>query len=94
MDILSPLPVQVDGEAWAQPPGTMTIKKLPDSATLLQGPNKVAYSRQPSKKDVTSQISLLQNVSSSGILYSEGLSSRRNINPPSPTTEQKSTPPE
>ena len=30
IEVLTTLPIQVDGEAWPQPPGTITIKKLPD----------------------------------------------------------------
>ena len=76
MDLLSPLPIQVDGEAWAQPPGTMSIVKLPDAATLLQGSSKAStYGRQTSKKE----IALLHTVSTSEILFSEGLSTRRQV---------------
>ena len=30
IEVLTTLPIQVDGEAWPQPPGTITIKRLPD----------------------------------------------------------------
>lgn len=90
VDLLSPLPVQVDGEAWAQPTGTMLVTKLPDHATLLQSSTKPtgAYNRQTSKKE----IALLQSVSNSEILFrSEGLSSRRQISSDSLlTTPEKS----
>ena len=82
LDLHSPLPVQVDGEAWAQPPCTIIFKKLPDSAVLLQGPEKVAFSKAQSKKDM----SLLHTVSSSGIMFSDGLSSRRSVAPPTNLT--------
>lgn len=70
--------MQVDGEAWAQPPCTIVFKQLPDSAVLLQGPDKVAFSKIPSKKE----LSLLHTVSSSGINFSDGLSTRRSMGPP------------
>lgn len=82
VDLLSSIPVQVDGEAWAQPPCTMAIRKLPDSATLLQGSNKHIFSRLPSKKEETFQIALQHTMSSSEILASsEGLSTRRSCKP-------------
>ena len=91
VDLLSPLPVQVDGEAWAQPPSTITFRKLPDPAVMLQkAGTAVSFARQPSKKEETSQIQLLHTVSSSEILFSEGLSSRRSGAKPPPIPEATS----
>jgi len=77
MDLLSSAPVQVDGEAWAQPPSVITISKLPDAAVMLRGPDKPIFSHSLTRKSQSSQISLLQTVSNSGIELAEGLSSRR-----------------
>ncbi len=79
VDFLSHVPVQVDGEAWPQPPSVMTLKALPDKATMLRGPEKgaSAYSRSDSKKEFEKKISLLHTVSQPEIFLSGGLSSRR-----------------
>ena len=74
--------MQVDGEAWPQPPGVMTIEQLPEQATMLLGPDKAAatFSRSLSKKEESTKIALLQSVSQPEILLSGGLSSRRKRN--------------
>ena len=79
VEFLSPVPVQVDGEAWPQPPGVMTIEQLPEQATMLLGPDKAAasYSRSMSRKEESTKIALIQSVSQPEILLSGGLSSRR-----------------
>ena len=90
IDLLSSVPVQVDGEAWAQPPSVVSIRKLPDPAIMLQGPDKATFSNSLSRKNQSSQLSLLRNVSSSGIELAEGLSSRRER----PSLASKSSAPE
>ena len=71
--------MQVDGEAWPQPPSVMTLRALPDKATMLRGPDKGAsvYSRSDSKKEEQRKITLLHTISQPEILLSGGLSSRR-----------------
>ena len=71
------MPVQVDGEAWPQPPGVMTIERLPEQATMLLGPDKADFSRSLSKKEESTKIALMQSLSQPDILLSGGLSSRR-----------------
>ena len=71
------MPVQVDGEAWPQPPGVMTIERLPEQAMMLLGPDKADFSRSLSKKEESTKIALMQSLSQPDILLSGGLSSRR-----------------
>ena len=80
MEFLSTVPVQVDGEAWPQPPGVMTIERLPEQATMLYGSDKPNFARLASKKEETTRISLVQSLSQPEILLSGGLSSRRQRN--------------
>lgn len=86
MEFQSTVPVQVDGEAWPQPPGVMTIEHLPEQATMLLGPDKPIFSRTMSKKEESTKIALMQTISQPEILLSGGLSSRRgrssNTTPP------------
>ena len=86
MDILSTVPIQVDGEAWPQPPSVMTISCLPDKAAMLRGPDKssVAFSRSVSKKEEKQRISLMHTISQPEILLSGGMSSRRGREEPRP----------
>ena len=79
VDILSHVPVQVDGEAWPQPPSIMTLKALPEQATMLRGPDKgtTSFSRSLSKKEEEKKIALYHTISQPEILLSGGLSSRR-----------------
>ena len=77
VEFLSTVPVQVDGEAWPQPPGVMTIERLPEQATMLLGPNRADYSRSLTKKEESTKIALIQSLSQPEILLSGGLSSRR-----------------
>ena len=80
VEFLSTVPVQVDGEAWPQPPGVMTIERLPEQATMLLGPDKPNYSRSSSKKEESTKITLMQTLSEPQLLLSGGLSSRRTRN--------------
>ena len=77
MEFLSTVPVQVDGEAWPQPPGVMTIERLPKQATMLLGPEKAIFSRALTKKEETSKIALMHRITQPEILLSGGISSRR-----------------
>ena len=89
VEFLSTVPVQVDGEAWPQPPGVMTIERLPEQATMLLGPDKAIYSRSLSKKEESTKIALMQSISQPDLLLSGGMSSRRgrNSNPTPPDQE-------
>ena len=80
VEFQSTVPVQVDGEAWPQPPGVMTIERLPEQATMLLGPDKPIFSRALSKKEESTKIALVQSISQPDILLSGGLSSRRKRN--------------
>ena len=86
VEFQSTVPVQVDGEAWPQPPGVMTLERLPEQATMLLGPDKAIYSRALSKKEESTKIALMQSISQPNILLSGGISSRRgrsgNTTPP------------
>lgn len=93
VEFQSTVPVQVDGEAWPQPPGVMTIERLPEQATMLLGPEKAIFSRALSKKEESTKIALMQSVSQPEILLSGGISTRRerkrisNTSPPLPEEE-------
>lgn len=52
VEVLTTLPVQVDGEAWPQPPGYITVQCLPQQAAMLRGPESKHYSRSMTKKEV------------------------------------------
>ena len=56
LEFLTTLPVQVDGEAWPQPPGYLTVTKLPTQAKMLLGTEKAHYSRSLSKKETVLKI--------------------------------------
>ena len=85
VEFKSTVPVQVDGEVWPQPPGVMTLERLPEQATMLLSPDKAIYSHALSKKEST-KIALMQSISQPNILLSGGISSRRgrssNTTPP------------
>jgi hypothetical protein len=61
---------------------------------MLQGPSKTVYAHQPTKKEETSQINLMRNVSASEIVTAEGLSglsSRRSATKLIPTEDPETT---
>ncbi len=82
--------MQVDGEAWPQPPSVINIKCLPEKAAMLHGPQKkdAVFSRSVSKKD-EQKLGIVQRLSEVQLNLDGGLSSRRARTGDSPTIAQK-----
>lgn len=82
VEVLTTVPIQVDGEAWPQPPGTITVQRLPDQAAMLQGPDRKFYSKQQSKKELSQLITVSRQLSEPQMHLSGGISSRRDRHTP------------
>ena len=48
---MTTIPVQVDGEAWPQPPGIISVSRLPEQAAMLQRGEAKHFARSISKKE-------------------------------------------